>query len=122
MYLEKFESFEEKQFSGSDNRSKSQNQNEEEKDSIEDKSRRGSSKYLRDLLELDFERHELFNRSYDDKSNASKFQGLENLKDSQFNHSKIVRHIENDLKQLMLNYNLSKIIQMNLGDKIGLLR
>lgn len=47
---------------------------------------------------------------------------MEQIQDSQFNHSKIVRHLENDLNHLMLDYNLSKIIQMSLGEKIGLLK
>ena len=44
----------------------------------------------------------------------------EKILDSQFNHSKIVRLIEEDLQALMLNYNLSKIIQMNLDEKLQL--
>ena len=47
---------------------------------------------------------------------------MDKIKDSQYNHSKIVRHLELDLKHLMLDYNLSKIIQMSLSEKIGLLK
>lgn len=47
---------------------------------------------------------------------------MENILDSQFNHSKIVRHLEKDLNLLMVNYNLSKIIQMSLSEKINLLK
>lgn len=56
------------------------------------------------------------------QSEDIRFKRMENIQDSQFNHSKIVRHLENDLKHLMVDYNLSKIIQMSLNEKIELLK
>ena len=42
------------------------------------------------------------------------------LKDTQFNHSKLLRQIELLLKELMLDFNEGIIIKMNLEEKINL--
>ena len=67
----------------------------------------------------DYEPINIFDYSH---SEHIRFERMTQIQDSQFNHSKIVRHLENDLKHLMLDYNLSKIIQMSLSEKIGLLK
>jgi len=42
------------------------------------------------------------------------------IKDSQINHSRILRHIEEKLTQLMISYNSGIIIQMSLVEKLAL--
>lgn len=42
------------------------------------------------------------------------------LKDSQFNHSKLIRQIENLLQKLNIDFNEGIIIQMDLQEKLRL--
>ena len=98
MYLEQFESFEDKLMNGSNSASSNKR---ERIPSLKN----GSNKSLVNLIEKEFQYQKL---------------SEEQIEDTQFNHSKIFRHIEQGLKTLMLNYNLSKIIQMNLKEKISL--
>ena len=122
MYLERFESFDEKQSCKSSIKQLVQ-QNEDESHQIHEK--KSSSKFLRNILDQDFQYSEemkpfnIFDLSYPDQV---RFERLSKIQDSQFNHSKIVRHLENDLNILMVDYNLSKIIQMSLHEKIELLK
>lgn len=51
---------------------------------------------------------------------SDRLDGNRQLKDSQFNHSKLTRQIEEMCKNLMIDYNQGLIIQMKFEEKIEL--